>query len=346
MTNEISPAIVAKIKKLMNLSQDGAASENEQEIAAAHAQRLMLEYNVSLATVQAQSLDKDTARRMKERRTGGAKFEWQRSLMSTIASVNFCFVTVHHEFAGSKYIARGFDLIGREENVVSTQVMYDYLKATIERLARDYVGPGQGMHMSKAANSFREGAGSRVEMRIRQRAREAKQEQASQTVANNGRSVALLMDDYAEIERCANEDFRFGYEPGTTARRNYLWKMRVSAYDAAVDALKKPEMRDVSDKAMLTQVATQAAEDAISSSGLDGKELAEVLSYAVKNAIKTTHEKAEPVKRGRGRPPGSGWGRASQKTVNHDAYMAGDSAGRNIGLDKQVGTKSGALRIK
>jgi len=74
----INVAIVARIRKLMNLSKNDAASDNEREQSAAHAQRLMMDHNISLATVEASQDTSTIIRRMKQARKGYAQYDWQR----------------------------------------------------------------------------------------------------------------------------------------------------------------------------------------------------------------------------------------------------------------------------
>lgn len=51
--NPVDPKIVGRIHKLMALARNGAATEAEAELALEHAQRMMQEYNLSIAEIEA-----------------------------------------------------------------------------------------------------------------------------------------------------------------------------------------------------------------------------------------------------------------------------------------------------
>lgn len=44
--------IIAKIRKLLNMTQENGASENEAIMAALKAQKLMAEYNINIADIE------------------------------------------------------------------------------------------------------------------------------------------------------------------------------------------------------------------------------------------------------------------------------------------------------
>jgi hypothetical protein len=137
----VDPSLVAKIKKLLNLSRDTHASENEIELARAHAQRLMLEHNITMATAEATDASaRSLINRAKTATKGRAMYDWQKNLMYQIANSNFCLIFVQYGLRGRRWMTVGYEIVGREENVTAVTTTFDYLASTIERLARDYGG--------------------------------------------------------------------------------------------------------------------------------------------------------------------------------------------------------------
>ena len=347
----IDPAVVARVRKLMNLSKDGAASENEQEIAASHAQRLMMEHNISVAMVEASHDTSTVVRRKKEGHVGHAMYEWQEDLMARCATTSF--VTVTNTVttaqgtgrAGTAHRVKGYVLVGREENVVSCRIMFDYLRTTTERLAREYAGPGRAL--SNEAMSFKKGCAARVGSRLLTRHREAlaAQRAASECAAKTGNALTIIMEDFAEAEACANEDFKLGLTPGTTAHRKYFYARQGDAYLAVQDALSDVAYADVDDLAMLKQKSDELATATVAAAGLTDEELARVLDYAryaVTNHIQAIKERRNPKKARRSRA--RSWGRSKSDNTNYDAYTAGSEAGSRVGLDRQA--DHGAASVK
>lgn len=346
----IDPAVVARIRKLLNLSKDGAASDNEQEQAASKAQKLMLEHNVSVATVEASNETSTVAKRKKESSKGSAMYEWQQGLMQATAHTNFCFVTVRQSWNGYRYMPKGYDLVGREENVVSTQLLFDYLRSTVERLAQDYVDGDYRRKMSVEAMSFKRGCADRICSRLYERHREALAAQKS-AVQSGGNALVPIMEDWAESERCANQDFRDGLPPGTTAHRKFVSARRENAWDAVHEALASDTYRNVDDKAMLDQVARAKIDEAIGAAGLTAEEMHKIHQYVKDSVIDRHIERVEIAAGKRKAPKPSRGGRAYSyrrsygPRTDYHAERAGESAGRNVSLDRQVGGSASLKRI-
>jgi hypothetical protein len=350
-TAGIDPAIVIKVRKLLNRAKDAASTQGEAEMAQAAAQRLMLDHNISLAMVQA-STSTSTAKRRKDKVENVGRYAWQRDLMSSIATANFCLVStpercVYDSLGRPRWVRDGLELFGREENVVSASVMFDYLRKTIDRLARDYVGGDAKLNMSKQATSFKEGCGARLAQRVRTIHREAMDVERGKAPAGDGRSLAL-MDDWSQREADENEDFRCGFAAGTTARRRYVSEVSDNAWRLASAALQP--LKDVTDKAMLTQVAMDAISALMDATGLEGEERASVIKSAVtwhvEGHIRAANDRANPKKEkaARGRSYRS-YGRAA-KPRDWNAQRAGSRAADDVSLDRQVAERAASLKLK
>jgi hypothetical protein len=312
-----------------------------------------LAHNISIATIEASADTSTVAKRAKERVTGVGRYKWQVALMSGVATANFCVVTEKQRYAaGSNGIGRwvkdGFELFGREENVASAIVLFDYLRQTTERLARDYVGGDRHRMLSREATSYKEGCGERLASRVTKRHREAMAAQKAASAApSNGRGVALVMDDWAEAERCQNEDYRLGLTPGTTARRAFISTLEGKAWNAAWAALKP--LADVTDKTMLSQAATEAVMDLVGPTGLEGKELEALMDYAVgytvSHHIRNAEERANPPKRKKERAYRPSRGKA-EKPRDWAAQDAGRRDADEVSLDRQLGERAASLKLK
>lgn len=343
----ISPALVAKVKKLLNLSRDPNATENEIELAAAHAQRIMLEHNITIAQAEAADTSaRSLVQRLKGEAKGKAMYEWQRSLMATVATTNFCMTFRKTAWSGNKTKQVGYEVIGREENVVAVTETFDYLTSTIERLAREFVGGDHLQLMSRKAMSFKEGAAARLQTRINRQHREAMAAQkaaAEEARASSSNALAVVMEDFAEAERCANEDFRRGLPAGTTARANYCANAQSKAWAAVYDAVMEAK---ITDKEIAEQIAKAAAEPILASFGLTDKEIESRLDGTVRSGVYSAMEELAPKKArkaGRARAYRYRSGR-QDKPRDHGAYDAGGAAGDRVSLNKQVAENSASVR--
>jgi hypothetical protein len=226
--------VAERVRKLLRLAGDGGATAAEAELAAAKAQELMREYNLTAATLEASGAGAEG--RAKEGVERKAMYEWQRDLMDTIGETNFCLVKAiqkqqtDRRWGGTtgRYFYAGYEIIGRQSNVAAVQVMFDYLLQTIERLVRETY-PDNSQRLSRSAVEFRRGAAERLRERLTERHEAALAEQARKAreadaaarhpAAPGGQALVVVLQDWAQTEADLNEDFRWGRAPGTTAER-------------------------------------------------------------------------------------------------------------------------------
>lgn len=351
-TRGVDPAIIVKLRKLLNVTEANGSSQAEAEKASDMAQKLMLAHNISLATVQASNATAGVAKRRRDKVEAVGRYAWQRELMSAIATANFVLIStpercVYDTMGRARWVKDGIELFGREENVAAASVLFDYLRKTTDRLARDYVGGDAKLNMSKQATSFKEGCGSRLAQRVRARHREAMDEARGNVPQGDGKAVAL-MDDWSQREADENEDFRLNLTPGTTARRRFVSDVTNKAWEASHEALKA--FADVTDRAMLTQVAMDAISAILDATGFEGEERAAVIQSAVTwrvdSHIRAAKERADPkaapkVRASRYRS----YGRAA-KPRDWAAQSAGRKAADDVSLDRQVAERAAALKLK
>jgi hypothetical protein len=374
----IDPKLIARIRKMYALSKDGGATEGEADNAARMVQKLCLENNISLAQVESMGgVGEEGSARTKTGRKGNAMYKFQQTLMAACADVNFVYQEVSYRYTNGHRRAKGYVLIGREANVVATQLLFDYLASTCENLGIEYVGGDNRRRMSIEALSFKEGCADRIAERLRTRheeqlaeqKREARQRNAaaSHPSAATGTALVVVMEDYEQAEADRNNDLRLNKPEGyTTARR--LRATRRSEIESAIQDALNAHLR--SDDFDLLTAACEAAVDALCANrGWDrsdeavAADVAAELKYEISSHInRIKFSQAEEERRAkltqaqrdredakRERENEKAWqsywrrqergsgGGGPQRNIDYSAYRDGSRAGDGVGLDKQVG---------
>jgi len=231
MSDTTENAIVAKIRKLLAIQTAAGATEAEAANAATLVQRLLQAHNLEMSEVEAKA--GAGAIHEERRKTDidmAAMYGYQRELMQTIAKNNFCMYFVeerkvpHERKSGQFRVAKRHVLLGRKANIVSSEIMYNYLIQTMDRLL-----PWQGMEKrGKNTLLWLAGCTDRLTMRLRDERRkqereseQAKAEQkarASHPGAAPGENALVLSEVYSS-EEDLNTDALRGLEPGSTARK-------------------------------------------------------------------------------------------------------------------------------
>lgn len=309
LTAEAEKAI-DRVTKLLALAKN---NDNEAEATSAMdaAMRILEAYNLDMALVERRS-GQSSARKREDQKTGGGLYKWQRTLWENVATLNFCrYAALKGLTAGSKYENR---VIGSNVNVLSTTLMADYLQATIERLAaqwvRDHYAPGKSRFIRDAI-AYREGMADRIAERLRSKRWEREEEERRARAAMpKGDGTALVLADVIHAEQDANDDVYHGLEPGTHATWRAERDARIAAANAAHAAVMAARNeREAADPALKAKrVAEEAAQKV--------KDEAENAKYWAKQG-KKEYKYREPK-------------------VRSHTYYAGHRDGADISLDKQV----------
>ena len=236
-------AVIAKVRKLLAMAE-GNANEHEAAVAAMKAQELLEAYNLDMITINRKTHEFQP--RKDEKKAGGL-YKWQRNLWYATATLNFCKYYYHKGLsAGSQY---EHQVIGSHVNVVSTEVLAQYLEATVERLARNWVAenrPGRSIFI-KEAIAFREGVAERISERLwKQRYEHVEAERKKrdeERARNKAQGIdtenALVLQDVINTEEDLNNDHIYGYPPGTSARNRVKREAEQEAADRTAEALLK-----------------------------------------------------------------------------------------------------------
>ena len=109
--------------------------------------------------------------------------------------------------------------------MIGAQVLADYLQQTINRLASDTAKERDLNVFCREMIAFREGMAGRLCERLNdiryEKLEEEKRQQARDQAqqANGDTKNALVLATLIADEDSLNQDFKWGYEPGTTAQR-------------------------------------------------------------------------------------------------------------------------------
>lgn len=179
--------ILARVKKMMTLANDAAATEGERDNALRMAHATLAKYNLSMAEAER------AGTKPEEKRTGselvGQDYPWMRTTAHAAATLFFCnyfFVSL-----GRGKVQHYF--VGKESNVETAKGMSEYLIASINREAKRY---GSGTYW----RSFCKGAAHAVYFRC-------KEIQESAEAAPKQPGTALVLASVYAAEREANAKF-------------------------------------------------------------------------------------------------------------------------------------------
>jgi hypothetical protein len=346
MTNEYDEATQKAMDKIEKLMRLASSNPNEAEAASAlsKAQELLAAYNLDLSAIEANS--GASGKRLDAMVTGGMH-RYQRSLMKSIAQLNFCMywtmkVPVK---AGSAQAKRGRQfthehrLVGRQVNVIQTRNMADYLNSTIERLCRDKLRDDglspQSQFYSAWAIAFREGIADRVIEKLVRRRRANVDEEAQKaaeaaraaSAAGTSSATGLTLASLVKREEAANYDFLHG--EGAWARREAEWASSEKLW--AERRVQEAAARAAAEKSYAEWAVAHPAEAA--------------QAEAERAAAARKAEKAEAAKAARRSGRRYSFRQTGEELRrNSGGYAAGYEAGKHISIDPQTSNqKSGAL---
>lgn len=345
--NTPDPKLIEKLTKLLALSKDGGATEHEASLAAEIAQRLMAEHNLSMASVEAAGGSTgEGGKREDSRFQNKTPYKWTRELMVEIGSLNFCHVSLIFEerYSGGRKLTSsfcGFRVIGRASNVAATQVMFDYLVGTINRLAAEAVDHDPSRLWTRYAASFREGCAHRLSERLEskryQMVHEAERKKEEQRAAGGSANGLIVLTDVIQNEQDLNDDLRHGLEPGTTARRR---AEQEAEYRASRD---RQVMRATEGRAL----GLNDDEAYYYGLGYDLDRAKELASPGKPETEAQRRKRQEKEDRQQERWREQQRAKERREWAKRDArgYARGQDAGDSVGLDQQIGTGKHSGRI-
>lgn len=171
-------AVIAKIIKLRALASNNS-SQNEVKAATAAADRMMQEYRISQAEIEA--TDASTAEPFVSLKVseGGRRTAWRETLLFALTEHYGCcfyFTSYRSRFTGKG--VQSYTVVGRKSDTDIVQYMFSWLEKEIERLCRWHAG-GCGVGF---ATSWLQGCAQGVRAQFSE-LREATRQAAAQSSA-------------------------------------------------------------------------------------------------------------------------------------------------------------------
>lgn len=217
MTDE---RILSKIRKLLNLANDAAASEGERENAMRMAHGLLAKHNLDMAAAEASGTTvNDEPREQQESQFFGRP--WARSVAQSAAKLFFCnYIYISHR--DGKKVRHLF--IGRRSNATTAAEMAKYLVESIMREGKTRArreGMGHTWY-----RSFALGAAVSIRERIHQIIAASAQQSAP---VSNGRSLVLA--NVYDLELKANQELTCKLHPSLRTGRSGLGSGMSTGFD-------------------------------------------------------------------------------------------------------------------
>ena len=221
---EVPPKVIATIQKLLaRASTKRGSTEDEADSFLKGAQELMAKWNLDMAAIEAAGTSHDDTGhvRVKEEMQGRAMYKWQQQLAKYVAEANFCYhmLKAEEEYVDGYYRRDGKKIkpedhtwddeyvrghwkttkrnvfVGRKANVITAQLMFQYLTRTIED---NLPFTDNSQRLSRSAMSWKEGCADRLCERLAARRKDLIKQ-------HDARVKAEEADQKAERERSAKE---------------------------------------------------------------------------------------------------------------------------------------------
>ena len=188
--------IVDKIRKLLALGE--SPSEAEAQSAYAKAHELLRLYNLELSDITASVQSAVQGEVVDE---GAHELLYERVLMGVIATANYCaFVIIKGRVPGAGKASYQYKLFGREANIATTMVMFEYLRGVVRRLADVALRSMEVEHFVK--KDFR--------IAMIRRLQERMEEQAIAEAQNSGGTALVVVSTEArDAMRAAHPHLRY-----------------------------------------------------------------------------------------------------------------------------------------
>ena len=232
--------IAEKVRKLDALAK-GTNHPEEAASAAAKAQALILEYNLTRAQLEAAG-EAETEKYGKTTYTK-AYSTWRKQLITCVCKTNFCRAILSRDAAGKETM----EVIGQASNIEMVLFLHEYIIREVTRMAREsHRQDSRGVPQGKFFNDFCTGAVHVIVKRLTEQF--AAQQAAKDHVGDQTRALVLVKD--ADLAKAVGQYFPF--------LTNKTWRqtsVNMGAYDrgrAAGQSL--PLNRPISDSSKTKRI--------------------------------------------------------------------------------------------
>lgn len=200
--------ILARVKKMMAIANDAAATEQERDTALQMAYRVLAKYNLSM-------VDVDSHMSQEKRDSLQAIFVstiWSRNVAAAIADLFFCKYIIGRKTNAWKGVHY---FVGKESNATTAMMMSEYVVTSILKQARKLYRDDS----CPEARSFAVGAVSALRVKVSELKRAEQAEANSEKPGN-----ALVLADMYASEKAGNDEYMklIGFEtkPKSTAGKS------------------------------------------------------------------------------------------------------------------------------
>lgn len=204
--------VLARVRKLMTLANDKAASAGERDNAIRMAHNTLAKHNLTMSEAEAGGKKPEEERGAQP--LAGRNHPWTRTVVHGLAKLFFC-EYFYVSLPGSKVIHY---FIGKQSNAITAKEMSTFVIKSIDTEAQRYANQTGGG--GTAWRSFCKGAAVQVYWRcdaIRKEAEKQKAEAAAaaQAAAPASTSTAMVLSSVYAQEEAANKAFieNMGGEP-------------------------------------------------------------------------------------------------------------------------------------
>ena len=161
---EEKESILKRIQKLLKMSTENGASENEAMLAADKAQKLLQEHNLSIADLK----DEDQVEPMDSEDVEVDRDLWKGYIRNATAKLYFCKTYTTMKVDKHYRKVKVITFVGRKSNRLVATEMCKYFINTIDRLAIEEFKkvPGSRASINKMSHAFKQGAASRLSKRL------------------------------------------------------------------------------------------------------------------------------------------------------------------------------------
>jgi hypothetical protein len=166
MTDE-KESVLNRIQKLLKMSTENGASENEAMLAADKAQKLLQEHNLSIADIK----DDSQAEPMDSEDIEVDRDLWKGYIRNATAKLYFCTTYTTMKLDKHYKKVKVITFVGRKSNRMVATEMCKYFINTVNRLADEEFRevPGSRASINKMAHAFKQGAASKLSSRLNDR---------------------------------------------------------------------------------------------------------------------------------------------------------------------------------
>jgi hypothetical protein len=157
--------IIKKIQKLLAVSKDKGASENEAMMAADMAQKLLQAHNLSLGEIK----NNENVEPINKESFEVERDVWRGWIRNATAKLYYCTTYSSSKLDELYRRVKVTVFVGRESNRIVAKHMSDYFIETVERLAdKEFEKvPGNRSEVNRMKHAFKQGCASRLSQRLR-----------------------------------------------------------------------------------------------------------------------------------------------------------------------------------